>query len=114
MGSRKYRISEFLKLESAGGILLMAAAGLAMILANTPLIVFYDLLITTPVHIRIGPLEIAKPLLLWVNDGLMAGFFFLVGLELKRELLVGELTRSRSVPVEENSLQRVLTDECIT
>ena len=98
MGSRIYRISEFLKLETAGGILLMAAAALAMILANTPLVSLYDLFITTPVHIRIGPLEIAKPLLLWVNDGLMAGFFFLVGLELKRELLVGELSdRSKLV-----------------
>jgi len=78
--------------ESAGGILLMFTAALAMIIANTPLNVFYDLFITTPVHIRVGPLEIAKPLLLWVNDGLMAGFFFLVGLELKRELLIGELS----------------------
>ncbi|MFT5697749.1 MAG: NhaA family Na+:H+ antiporter [Desulforhopalus sp.] len=77
---------------SAGGVLLMATAAIAMIIANTPLNVFYDMFITTPVHIKIGPLEIAKPLLLWVNDGLMAGFFFLVGLELKRELLIGELS----------------------
>ena len=92
MPARIYRISEFLKLESAGGILLMVAAGLAMILANSPFNFLYDLIIATPVHIRIGPLEIAKPFLLWVNDGLMASFFFLVGLELKRELLVGELS----------------------
>jgi NhaA family Na+:H+ antiporter len=92
MGTRKYRIAEFLKMESAGGILLIIAAVLAMILANSPLGFIYDMFITTPVHVRIGPLEIAKPLLLWVNDGLMAGFFFLVGLELKRELMIGELS----------------------
>ena len=86
------RFSEVIKSESAGGILLMASAALAMILANTPLSTFYDLIINTPVHIRIGPLEIAKPLLLWINDGLMAVFFFLIGLELKRELLIGELS----------------------
>ena len=92
MRQTKQRIYDFVHSESAGGILLMATAALAMIVANTPLHVFYDLFIATPVHIRIGPLEIAKPLLLWVNDGLMAGFFFLVGLELKRELLIGELS----------------------
>jgi NhaA family Na+:H+ antiporter len=86
------RISEFIRSESASGILLMGTAALAMVIANTPLVVFYDLFITTPVHIKVGPLEIAKPLLLWVNDGLMAGFFFLVGMELKRELLIGELS----------------------
>lgn len=85
------KITEFFKSESAGGILLMVTAALAMVLANTPLNGLYDLFITTPVHIKVGPLEIAKPLLLWVNDGLMAAFFFLVGLELKRELLIGEL-----------------------
>ncbi len=91
------RLSEFIKSESAGGILLMITAGVAMILANTPLVVFYDLFITTPVHIKVGPLEIAKPLLLWVNDGLMATFFFLVGLELKRELLIGELSKKSNI-----------------
>lgn len=86
------RLTEFIRSESAGGILLMITAALAMILANTPLSHFYDMFVFTPVHIRVGPLEIAKPLLLWVNDGLMAAFFFLVGLELKRELVVGELS----------------------
>ena len=76
-------ISDFFRLETAGGILLMGAAVLALIMANTPLNAYYTLLISTPVEIRIGALEIAKPLLLWINDGLMALFFFLVGLELK-------------------------------
>ena len=90
-------INEFLKLESAGGILLILAATLAIILANTPLVHLYDLLISTPVEVRVGPLEIAKPLLLWINDGLMALFFFLVGLELKRELIEGELSDIRNI-----------------
>lgn len=92
-----HRFSEFIQSESSGGILLMATAALAMILANTPLAIFYDLIINTPVHIRIGPLEIAKPLLLWINDGLMAVFFFLIGLELKRELLIGELSERKNI-----------------
>jgi len=91
------QFSEFIQSDSAGGILLMVAAALAMILANTPLSSFYDLIITTPVHVRVGPLEIAKPLLLWVNDGLMVAFFFLVGLELKREILIGELSDRRKI-----------------
>ncbi len=90
-------IDSFLKLESAGGILLICSAILAMIMANTALSPFYDLLLSTPVEIRIGALEIAKPLLLWINDGLMAIFFFLVGLELKRELLEGELSDKRNI-----------------
>lgn len=90
-------ITRFLKLESSGGILLMMTATLAIIIANTPLKVFYDLLLDTPVEVRIGALHIAKPLLLWVNDGLMAIFFFLVGLELKRELLDGELSDPRNI-----------------
>jgi len=90
-------IAGFFKLESAGGILLMLAAVLALICSNTPLQSWYDLLFSTPVGIRVGALEIEKPLLLWINDGLMAVFFFLVGLELKRELLEGELADRRNV-----------------
>ena len=97
LSSIRSSVSSFLKLESAGGILLFISAVLAIIIANTPLEHFYQLFIDTPVHIRIGPLEIAKPLLLWINDGLMAVFFFLVGLELKRELLEGELSDKRNI-----------------
>jgi len=90
-------ISGFFKLESASGIILMFATVLAIMFANTPLQSYYALLLDTPVEIRIGTLEIAKPLLLWINDGLMAVFFFLVGLELKRELVEGELSEKRNI-----------------
>jgi len=90
-------ISSFFRLESAGGILLIVAAVLAVILANTPLQSYYALLLDTPVEVRVGALEIAKPLLLWINDGLMAVFFFLVGLELKREVIEGELSDKRNI-----------------
>jgi len=90
-------INKFFKLESAGGILLVGAAAVAIIMANTFLNEYYELLLSTPVEIRIGELEIAKPLLLWINDGLMAIFFFLVGLELKRELVEGELSDKRNI-----------------
>ncbi len=87
-----FAISRFLKLESAGGIILMFMAVLAILIANSPLSGYYNLFLETPVEIRVGSFNIAKPLLLWINDGLMAVFFFLVGLELKRELLEGELS----------------------
>ena len=90
-------IKNFLRLESSGGILLMAAAVLAMVAANTGASGLYQLFVETPVEIRVGALQIAKPLFLWVNDGLMAIFFFLVGLELKREFLEGELSRPANV-----------------
>ncbi|MEJ2681750.1 MAG: Na+/H+ antiporter NhaA, partial [Gammaproteobacteria bacterium] len=83
----------FLKLEAAGGIILLVAASLAIVFANTPLSTLYSAFITLPVEVRIGALHIDKPLLLWINDGLMAIFFLLVGLELKREFLEGELSR---------------------
>ncbi len=90
-------IRNFLQMESAGGIILMAAAVLAMIVANSPAAGLYDYFIATRVEVRVGALHIAKPLFLWVNDGLMAVFFFLVGLELKREFLEGELSRPANV-----------------
>jgi len=90
-------IVSFFKLESAGGILLIVAAFLALVSANSPLSSYYELILSTPVEVRIGTLEVAKPLLLWINDGLMAVFFFLVGLELKRELIEGELSDRRNI-----------------
>ncbi|NMP31244.1 Na+/H+ antiporter NhaA [Thalassotalea sp. M1531] len=90
-------LHDFLKLEAASGIILMIAAVLAISLANSPLNVYYDLLLNIPVVVAIGTFEIAKPLLLWINDGLMALFFFLVGLELKREFLEGDLSEPGQV-----------------
>jgi NhaA family Na+:H+ antiporter len=90
-------IRNFLKMESSGGIVLMGAAALAMIAANSPAAGLYAIFLDTPVEVRIGALKIAKPLLLWVNDGLMAIFFFLVGLELKREFMEGELSKPANV-----------------
>ena len=90
-------VRDFLQLESAAGILLVAAALFAMLLANTFLSGFYDRLLHTPVAIQVGDFAINKPLLLWINDGLMAVFFFLVGLELKREVLEGELRRVNQI-----------------
>jgi len=95
--NRESFITSFFKLESAGGIILMFSAVLALVFANTALQSYYALLLDVPVEIRIGALEIAKPLLLWINDGLMAVFFFLVGLELKREFIEGELSDKRNI-----------------
>ena len=97
MNKKTTLISRFFQLESASGLLLMLAAILAIILANSPLNEYYTLLLSTPIEIRIGALEIAKPMLLWINDGLMALFFFLVGLELKRELVEGDLADKKNI-----------------
>ena len=90
-------IKEFFRLESAGGILLIIAAIIAMIVANSPAVVYYNMFLDVPVEVRIGHVQIAKPLVYWINDGLMAMFFFLVGLELKREVLEGELSNASTV-----------------
>ncbi|MGE0256291.1 MAG: Na+/H+ antiporter NhaA [Alphaproteobacteria bacterium] len=82
----------FVAFECAGGIVLMAAAAVALVLSNSPFSAVYDAILDTPVVVSIGSLALDKPLLLWINDGLMAIFFFLVGLELKREVIEGRLS----------------------
>jgi NhaA family Na+:H+ antiporter len=84
-------VRNFIKMESAGGILLLATALIALVVANSPLQGLYASLLDTTVAIQMGALLIEKPLLLWINDGLMAIFFLLVGLEIKREVVEGEL-----------------------
>lgn len=84
-------LREFLKLESSGGIVLFIAAVLALILENTAWRTYYEALFNVPLSIQLGPLQLTKPLLLWINDGLMTIFFLLVGLEIKREIFEGEL-----------------------
>ncbi|XAP78493.1 Na+/H+ antiporter NhaA [Citromicrobium bathyomarinum] len=85
-------LRDFLKQESAGGIVLIAAAALALLAANTIFSGSYFGALDTPVSVAIGSFAIDKPLLLWINDGLMAVFFFLVGLEVKREVVEGQLS----------------------
>lgn len=88
---------KFFKHDSAGGVLLVLVAVMAMVLANSPLASAYVWFLDIPVRVQIGALDLAKPLLLWINDGLMAIFFFLVGLELKREVLYGHLSEKQNL-----------------
>ncbi|MWQ63624.1 Na+/H+ antiporter NhaA [Glaesserella parasuis] len=85
-------IRKFLQLESASGILLLTFAMFAMLFANTPLKDLYFDFLSMPVSIQIGLFSIYKPLLMWVNDGFMAVFFVLIGLEVKREMMVGAIS----------------------
>ncbi|MCI0399795.1 MAG: Na+/H+ antiporter NhaA [Gammaproteobacteria bacterium] len=85
-------IKRFLKLESVGGIVLIASAVVAIVLANSPLQDIYRALLDVRVAISVGDLAISKPILMWINEGLMAVFFLLVGLEIKREVLEGEMS----------------------
>ena len=92
---------EFVNRQTTSGLLLMGTAILALVLANSSFAVFYQHLVHTPVSINIGSWSLEKTLHHWVNDGLMALFFFVVGLELKREILVGELAvlRQAALPI---------------
>lgn len=91
------RIKSFFELEAAGGIVLALSALLAMMVANSPLYDLYNAFIHAPVVVQVGNFEIAKDAHHWINDGLMAVFFFLVGLELKREALIGELSDVKQI-----------------
>jgi len=90
-------IREFFRLEASAGILLGMSAILAIVIANSPLKGLYGYFLETPVVVQIGGFAIDKPLLLWINDGLMAIFFLLVGLEIKREILEGQLSTKDQV-----------------
>lgn len=91
-------IRRFTQLEAAGGLLLLLAAVCAILLRNSPLGDGYSQLLSLVGEVRIGSIGLEKPLLLWINDGLMAVFFFLVSLEIKREITDGHLSdRSRLV-----------------
>jgi len=85
-------LRDFIRLESAGGILLFATTVLAMLINNSPLSGLDDIFLETTVAVQVGALIVSKPLLLWINDGLMAVFFLLIGLEIKREIVEGELS----------------------
>lgn len=91
-GRAREALREFFRLEAAAGILLIGAAALALLCANSPLAAGYDGFRDLPMQVRVGSFDLAKPLLLWINDGLMAIFFLLVALELKRETLSGQLS----------------------
>ena len=93
----KETLLAFLKRESSVGILLAIATVAAMLLANTPMGSLYEAAMNLPVAVSVGEFAIAKPLLLWINDGLMAIFFFMVGLEIKREVLEGSLSHRSKI-----------------
>ncbi|HGG06086.1 MAG TPA: Na+/H+ antiporter NhaA [Aliiroseovarius sp.] len=87
----------FFKHDASGGILLMVSAVLAMIVANSALNPYYESFLGSYLKITINDVGLSKPLILWINDGLMAVFFFLIGLELKRELLEGKLKSASDI-----------------
>lgn len=91
----------FIGRSESSGIILLAATALAILIANSPLADAYNALLATKVGITAGPFALEETVLHWVNDGLMAVFFFVVGLELKREVLVGELAdpRAAALPI---------------
>ncbi len=89
-------LQRFFSSDASGGIVLIIAAALAMVMANTSVTSgLYHSFLETPVQLRVGALEINKNMLLWINDALMAVFFLLIGLEVKRELIQGSLASRR-------------------
>lgn len=90
-------IKNFFKLEASAGIILGIAALMALLLENSPIDAIYDSLLKLRLAISVGDFGINKPLLLWINDGLMAVFFLLVGLEIKREVLDGQLSNKEQI-----------------
>lgn len=94
-------IQKFIKAESSSGILLFSAMILALILSNSPLSEYFNSILEYKIGIKSKDFNLVKPLILWVNDGLMAIFFFLIGLEIKREILIGELNslKKASLPI---------------
>jgi len=90
-------LREFIKFESSAGIILFLSALTAVVLVNSPLYEYYDLILDTKINIEIGALALNKPFFLWVNDGLMALFFLYVGPEIKREVIEGELSNREQI-----------------
>ncbi len=90
-------LDRFFRHDAAGGVVLMAAAVLALMVANSGLSASYHDLLVKKFSVLLDGEGLSKPLILWINDGLMAIFFFLIGLELKREMLEGKLKNPRDV-----------------
>ncbi len=90
-------LKRFLKIEAASGLVLLFAAAIALIAANTKLSDFYSYFWNLTLSLKIGDWGLSYPLWYWVNDGLMTVFFFLVGLEIKREIVSGELRQARRI-----------------
>ena len=93
----EHKIEEFIHKESSAGIVLAFVTVAAMIIKNSPFSNAYESFLLTPVEVRFGVLFIGKPLLLWINDGLMAVFFLLVGIEIKQEIIRGHLSSLRKL-----------------
>jgi Na+:H+ antiporter, NhaA family len=84
-------IAKFIRFESSGGIVLVLAAAMALLISNSSWSTYYISFLDTPFVVGFGDNVLSKPVILWINDGLMVIFFLLVGLEIKRELIEGEL-----------------------
>ena len=91
------KLVEFFRLEAAGGIMLVVASVIALMVANSPADGLYQKFLNFPLHIGVADFSVHKPLVLWINDGLMAIFFLLVGLELKRELVEGQFADRKQI-----------------